>query len=170
MYGWTGAYICMDGCLYCMDGCLAIIYRVSARYRLIHANFKGPDSFADGLPLHISNSNCITAVNSAPTGLSFTRTGIVYKLSFTSVIFKNATRFSKFLSMQYYIVLASYLMMKICNVEYIKVSYSYSTYKAQLKHNNKLLVKYLHMKRCLLHCTFKSIAIACVQLCAMMQW
>ena len=84
IYVWTGAYICMDGCLYCMDGCLAVIYRVSARYRLIHAKLNGPDSFADGLPLHISNGNRITAVNSAPTGPSCTRTGIVYTLSFTS--------------------------------------------------------------------------------------
>ena len=38
-----------------MDGCLAVIYRVSAHYRIIHAKFSGPDSFADGLPLHISN-------------------------------------------------------------------------------------------------------------------
>ena len=75
----------MDGCLYCMDGCLAVIYWVSARYRLIHAKLNGPDSFADGLPLHISNGNRITAVKSAPTGPSCTRTGIVYTLSFTSV-------------------------------------------------------------------------------------
>ena len=60
IYAWTGAYICMDGCLHCMDGCLTVIYRVSARYRLIHAKSNGPDSFADGLPLHISNSNRIT--------------------------------------------------------------------------------------------------------------
>ena len=85
IYAWTGAYICMDGCLYCMDGCLAVIYRVSARYRLIHAKLNGPDSFADGLPLHISNGNRITAVNSAPTGSSCTRTGIVYTLSTSAI-------------------------------------------------------------------------------------
>ena len=85
IYAWTGAYICMDGCLYCMDGCLAVIYRVSARYRLIHAKLNGPDSFADGLPLHISNDNRIIAVNSAPTGPCCTRTGIVYTLIFSSV-------------------------------------------------------------------------------------
>ena len=84
IYAWTGAYKCMDGCFYCMDGCLAVIYQVSVHYRLIHAKLNGPDLFVDGLPLHISNGNCITAVNSAPMGPSCTRTGIVYTLSFTS--------------------------------------------------------------------------------------
>ena len=87
MYAWMGAYnYCMDGCLYCMDGCLAVMYRVSARYRLIHTKLNGPDSFADVLPLHISNGSRIIAVSSAPTGPCFTRTGIIYTLSFTSVI------------------------------------------------------------------------------------
>ena len=63
IYAWTGAYI--YACLYCMDGCLAVIYQVSARYHLIHAKLNGPDSFTDRLPLHISNGNRITAVNSA---------------------------------------------------------------------------------------------------------
>ena len=84
IYAWMGAYICMDSCLYSMDGCLAVIYRVSARYRFIHAKLNGPHSFADGLLLYISNGNRINAINSAPTGPSCTRTGIVYTLSFTS--------------------------------------------------------------------------------------
>ena len=85
IYAWTGAYKCMDGCLYYMDGCLAEIYQVSARCHLIHVKLNGPDSFADGLPLHISNGKRNTAVNSAPTGPSCTRTGIIYTFSFTSV-------------------------------------------------------------------------------------
>ena len=82
IYAWTGAYICMDGCLYryiCMNGCLygmygclAVIYQVSAHYRLIHTIFNDLDSFADGLPLHISNGNRINAIKRAPTGTSCT--------------------------------------------------------------------------------------------------
>ena len=91
MYGQTSAYVCMNGCLY-MHGRVLILHgRVpgrylpgGARYHLIHAKFSGLDLFADRLPLHISNSNCINAIKSAPTGPSCTRTGIVYTLSFTS--------------------------------------------------------------------------------------
>ena len=110
IYAWTGAYICMDGCLYCMDGCLAVIYRVSARYRLIHAKLNGPDSFADGLPLHISNGNRIIAVNSAPTGPCCTRTGIVCTLIFSSVLHQ-FSRYEVKMSL-----VANYAYMHVCMI------------------------------------------------------
>ena len=77
IYALMGAYICMDGCLY-MHGRMLILH---GRVLILHS---GPDSFADGLPLHISNGNRINAIKSAPTVPSCTRIGIVYTLSFTS--------------------------------------------------------------------------------------
>ena len=77
MYAWTSAYICKDSCL-CLPG------RNLTGERLVHNKFIGPDSLTDELLLHISNGNHINTIMSAPTGLSCTRTGIVYMLSFTS--------------------------------------------------------------------------------------
>ena len=83
--GWVGRAAARLARIHALTRCWAVTLREKRCQHLYKPKWNSPQLFADGFPLHVTNSNHINTIYCSPTSPFCVEMGIVYTHSFSCV-------------------------------------------------------------------------------------